>query len=146
MFGPGWDSALVLSAVALPVFLPQEIGTELVEAGAADLAHDQVDLAAEDVDRLLDAVETARDRAVQRRPAEEAEFRAEAHRDQDVGAAPHAAVEHDSQPVADRRDYRRQHVERGRGLVELARAVVRHDDAVAADLGTADRIGRAHDA
>ena len=65
--------------------------------------------------------EPAGDRAVERRPAEEHELRAEAQRDQDVGAAPHAAVEHHRHAVADRRLDRRQHVERGRRLVELAR-------------------------
>ena len=40
------------SAVLRPVVAPQEIGAELVEARAADLGHDQVDLAAEDVERL----------------------------------------------------------------------------------------------
>src|SRR5271169_1780670 len=62
--------------------LPQEIGAELVEAWAADLAHHQIDLAAEDVDRRLDAVEPAGDRAVKRRTAERDELRAEAQRDQ----------------------------------------------------------------
>src|SRR2546421_195896 len=78
----------VPSRVAGPVVAPEEIGAELVEARAADLAHHQVDLAAEDVDRLLDPGQTAGDRAIERRPPEEAELRAEAHRDQDVGAAP----------------------------------------------------------
>jgi hypothetical protein len=32
---------------------PQEIGPELIEARATDLAHDEVDLAAEDVECLL---------------------------------------------------------------------------------------------
>ena len=43
-----------LQRLRAPVVAPQEIGPELVEARAADLAHDQVDLAAEDVDCLLD--------------------------------------------------------------------------------------------
>jgi len=41
--------------VLAPVPGPQKIRTELIEAGAADLAHDQVDLGAEDIDRLFDA-------------------------------------------------------------------------------------------
>src|SRR5437763_15550387 len=90
------------SAVALPVLGPQEIGAELIEARAADLAHHEVDLAAEDIDRLLDPGQPAGDRAVKRRPAEEAELRAEAPRDQDVGAAPDAAVEHHRHAVANR--------------------------------------------
>src|SRR6266542_4921760 len=132
--------------VARPVVIPQEIGAELTEARTADLAHHQVDLAAEDVDRLLDPGQPAGDRAVQGRPAKEAELRAEAPRDQDVGAAPDAAVEHHRHPVADRGLDRRQHLERGRRLVELAPAMVRHDDPVAADLGGAHRIGRVQDA
>src|SRR5436190_16103002 len=133
------------SAVARPVVGPQEIGAELVEARAADLAHDEVDLAAEDVDRLLDPGEPARHRAIERRPAEEAELRPEAHRDHDVGAAPYAAVEHHRHAVADGALHRRQHVERGRRLVELAGAVVRYDDSVTADIGGAHRVARIHD-
>jgi hypothetical protein len=52
------------------------------------------------------------------------ELRAEAERDQDVGAAPHPAVEHDREPVADRSLDGRQGVERGRRLVELTAAMV----------------------
>ena len=46
-------------AVPRPVVGPQEIGAELAEARAADLAHDQVDFAAEDVDHLVDAGDIA---------------------------------------------------------------------------------------
>ena len=68
-------NAEAASAVLRPVVAPQEIGPELVEARAADLAHDEVDLAAEDVDRLLDPGKPAGDRAVKRRAAEEDELR-----------------------------------------------------------------------
>ena len=134
------------SAVARPIFAPQEIGAELVEARAADLAHDQVDLVDEDVDRLLDPGQPAGRRAIEGRAAHEAEIGAEAQRDQDVGAAANAAVEQQGQLVADRRLDRRQHVERARRLVELAPAMVGHQDAVAADIDRAQRVGRAHDA
>src|SRR4051794_10522085 len=83
----GSPSLQVRSAVAGPVVGPQEIGAELVEARAADLAHDEVDLVDENIDRLLDPGKAASSRAVQRRPPEEAEIGAEAQRDQDVGAA-----------------------------------------------------------
>src|SRR6266436_4900327 len=43
------------SNIARPVVAPQEIGAELIEARAADLAHHQVDLVDEDVDRLFHA-------------------------------------------------------------------------------------------
>src|SRR5580704_4508519 len=132
--------------VARPIVGPQEIGAELVEARAADLAHHEVDLAAEDVDCLLDPGQPARHRAVKRRAAKEAEFRAEAARDQYVGTAPDAAVEHHRHAVADRGLDRRQHLERGRRLVELPPPMVRHDDPVAADLGGAHRVGRVQDA
>src|SRR5260370_24198658 len=134
------------SAVALPVVLPQEIGAELVEAGAADLAHHQVDLVDEDVDRLLDPGQPAGRGAVQGRPAEEAEIGAAAQRDQDVGAAPHAAVEQERQLVADRGLDRRQDVERARRLVELAAAMVRYQDAVAAPLHPPPPVLRVHNA
>src|SRR5215469_12901628 len=71
------------SAVLGPVVAPQEIGAELVEARAADLAHHEIDLAAEDVDRLLDAGQPAGDGAVERRAAEKHELGAQAKRDQD---------------------------------------------------------------
>src|SRR6266568_4863065 len=134
------------SAVLWPVLGPQEIGAELIEAWAADLAHYQVDLAPEDVDRLFDAGQSAGGGGVERRPPHEAEIGAEAERDQDVGATPHPAVKQQGQLVADRRLDRRQHVERARRLVELAPAMVRDEDAVAADIEGALRIGRAHDA
>src|SRR5260370_29864854 len=134
------------SAVLHPVVVPQEVGAELTEARAADLAHDEVDLAAEDVDRLLDPGNPADDGAVERRPAEKYELGAEAKGDQDVGTAAHAAVEHHSYFVADRCLDRRQSLERGRRLVELTTAMVRDDDRVDADLGGANRDGRLQDA
>src|SRR5438105_9042088 len=124
-------------AVPLPIVLPQEIGAELTEARAADLAHHQVDLVDEDVDRLLDPGESTRCRAVEGRPAEEAEIGAEAQRDQDVRAAAHTAVEQQGQLVADRRLDRRQHVKRSRRLVELTAAMIGDENAVAADLDRA---------
>src|SRR5712692_6172591 len=98
----GWGRAGQKSAVLLPVVLPQKVGAKLIEARAADLAHDEVDLAAEDVERLLNPGEPAGDRAVERRPAEKAELRADEERDQDIGAAPHTAVEHYRHAVGDR--------------------------------------------
>jgi hypothetical protein len=145
----GIDTAAAGTAPVLvprPILRPQEVRAELVEAGATDLAHHEVDLGLEDVDRLLDPGQSAGNRAVKRRAAEGDKLRAEAHRDQDIGAAPHATVEHDRHPVADRRLDRRQRVERGGRPIELAAAVVRHEDAVGADLGGADRVGRVQDA
>src|SRR5207237_7552824 len=55
---------------------------------------------------------------------------------------PDAAVQHYRHPVADRRLYR---VEGRRRLVELAPAVVRRDDPLAAEFGGADRVARIHD-
>src|SRR6266852_3773179 len=133
------------SAVFRPVAGPQEVGAELIEARTADLPHHQIDLVDEDVDRLLDAGQSAGGGAVERRAPHEAEIRTEAQSDQDVGAAPHAAVEQEGQLVADRRLDRRQHVERARRLVELAPAMLGDEDAVAADIEGALRIGRAHD-
>src|SRR5579862_5572180 len=65
------------SSVAAPVVGPQEIGAEIGEARRADLAHHQVDLGAEDVDRLLDPGQSTGHRAIKRRPAEKAEIGAE---------------------------------------------------------------------
>src|SRR5436190_21882909 len=70
-----------------------------------------VDLALKNVDRLLDTGEAASRRAIQRRPSKETEIGAETQRDQDIGAAPHAAIEEQGQPVADRRADRREHIE-----------------------------------
>src|SRR5712691_6843579 len=97
------------SYVARPILPPQEIGAELVEARAADLAHHEIDLAAEDVDRLLDPGDATGGRTIERRPAHKAKAGAETKGDQDIGATPHAAVEHYGQPVADRLVNRRQH-------------------------------------
>ena len=145
-FGGGATALRGRSGVARPVVAPQKIGAKLVEARTADLAHHQVDLAAEDVDRLLDPGQPAGDRAVKRRPPEEAELCAKAQRDQYVGAASDAAVEHHGHAVADRRLHRRQYIERSWRLIELAPAMVRDDDPVNADLGRAHRIGRVEDA
>src|ERR1700739_48267 len=82
------------SAIARPIRFPQKIGAELVEARAADLTHDEVDLAAEDRNRLFDPGDPAGGSTVEGRAAHEAELRAEAQRDQNVGAAAQAAVEH----------------------------------------------------
>src|SRR3984893_9344358 len=112
------------SHVARPVVAPQEIGAELIEAGTADLAHDQIDLADKDVDRLFDPGEPAGGSTIQGRAPHEAEIGAETERDQDIGAAANPAVEQQGQLVADRSLDRRQHVERARRLVELARAMI----------------------
>jgi len=134
------------SAVLHPVVTPQEVGPELVEARAADLSHDKINLAAEDVDHLLDAGESTRDGAVESRPAKEHELSAETEGDQYVGAAAHAAVEHHCYFIADRRLDCRQRLQRGWRLVELASAMVRDDDAVYPDLGSTNRIRRVQDA
>src|SRR6266851_4315921 len=81
------------SDVARPVVAPQEVGAELIEARTADLAHDQVDLFDEDVDRPFDTGQPAGGGTVERRPAHEAEIGAKTQRDQDIGAAANAAVE-----------------------------------------------------
>src|SRR5580704_16279809 len=107
------------STVAAALVLPQEIGAELAETRTTDLAHHQVDLVDEDVDRLLDPRQPAGRGAVERRAAEEAEIGAEAERDQDVGATSDAAVEQQGQLVADRGADRRQDVERAGRPVEL---------------------------
>src|SRR6184192_2861235 len=80
---PFRECSVARSAVALPIVLPQEIGAELVEAGAADLAHHQIDLVDEDIDRFLDPGKPASRGAVEGRPAEETEISTEAQRDQD---------------------------------------------------------------
>jgi len=55
-----------------------------------------------DVDRLFDAGQTARCRAIKCRAPHDDKIGTEAQRYQDVGAAPHSAVKHDSCAVADR--------------------------------------------
>src|SRR5207302_1540206 len=99
----------------------------------ADLPHDEVDLAAEDVDDLFDARNSADDGAVKGWPAEEHELGAEAEGDEDIGAAPDPAVEHHRHLVADRRLDRGQSLERSRRLIELAAAMVRDNDPVDTD-------------
>src|ERR1700731_4752836 len=65
-------------------------------------------------------------------------------RNQDVAAAPHAAVQHYRHSFANRSLDRRQYVERGRSLVELASAMVGHNDPVAADLSGTQCISWIH--
>src|SRR4051794_13683700 len=115
-----------MPALSVPPGLlgPQEIGAELVEARAADLTHHEVDLGLEDVDRLFDPRQSERDRAIKRRTAKGDELCAETQRDQYIGAAPDAAVEHHRHSIADRRLDRRQGVKRGRRLIELPPAMV----------------------
>src|SRR6516225_3501436 len=134
------------SHIARPVVAPQKIGAELIEARAADLPHHEIDLADEDLDRLFDPGQSAGSGAIEGRASHKAEIGAEAERDQDIGAAPHATVEEQGEPVADRGPDRRQHIERTRRLVELAPAVVGDEDAVATDLQRPQCISRAHDA
>src|SRR5207237_3007600 len=143
---PATERAEPVSAVLRPILAPQEVGAELVEARAADLAHDEIDFAAEDVDHLIDARNSADNGAVKRRAAEEHELGAEAERDQDVGTAPDPTVEHHRHLIAHRRLDRRQSLERSRGPVELAAAMVGYDDAVDPDLGGANRVGRVENA
>src|SRR5947209_939071 len=88
------------SYVSRPVVAPQEIGTELIEAGTADLAHNEIDLFDKDVDRLFDAGQPAGRRTIEGRAAHKAEIGAETERYQNVGATPHPAVEQQGQFVA----------------------------------------------
>src|SRR5579872_985974 len=120
------------SAVSAALVLPQEIGSEIAEAGAADLAHHEIDLVDKNVDRLLHPRQAIGCRAVKRRPAEEAEIGAEGEGDQDVGAASDAAVQKQGQLVAYRGADCRQHVQGAGCPVELPSAMVRHENAVAA--------------
>src|ERR1700730_14123849 len=87
------------SHVARPVVAPQEIGAEMIEAGAADLAHDEVDLTDKDVDRLFNAGEPSGGGTIEGRPPHKAKIGAEAQRDQDIGTAAHPAVEQQGQLV-----------------------------------------------
>src|ERR1700730_18157862 len=89
------------SHVARPVVAPQEIGAELIEAGAADLAHDEVDLTDKDVDRLFDAGEPSGGATIAGRPPQKAKIGPETQRNQDIRTATHPAVEQQGQPVAD---------------------------------------------
>ncbi len=57
-------------------------------------------------------------------------FRAEGQSLENVRAAPHAAVEKNFRPAADRFDHFRQHLDASGHAVEPAPAVIRDDDAV----------------
>src|SRR5215472_8052015 len=82
--GVASDRSQGLSAVPLPVLLPQEIRAELGEARATDLPHHEVDLVDEDLDRLLDAGQPAGRRAIEGRTPHETEIGPEAEGYQDV--------------------------------------------------------------
>ena len=80
------------------------------------------------------------------RPADEGRRGAEGERLDHVGAAADAAVDEHRHPAADRLDHGRERLNRGEGAVELAAAVVRHDEPVDASLDRHACLGRAEDA
>ncbi len=88
----------------------------------------------------------ARRGAEQRRAPHKHHPGAQRQRLDDIGAAPDAAVQHDRELLADGVRDLRQHLDRGLRAVELAAAVVRHEDAVRAVLGREPRVFHRHDA
>src|ERR1700726_15900 len=132
------------SDIARPVVPPQEIGAELIEPRTVDLTHHEVYFAAQYVDRLFDTRKPPCSCAVQRRSSKKHELCAKTQRNQDVAAAPHAAIQHYRHSFANRSLDRRQYVERGRSLVELASAMVGHNDPIAADLSGTQCISWIH--
>ena len=81
------------------------------------------------------AARPERTQAVEKGPAHQHRPRAERQRLRDVAAAPHAAVEIHLELVAHHLDDLRQRADRRGHVVELPRAVVRHDDCRGAVLG-----------
>ena len=88
----------------------------------------------------LDAALAARHEPVEVGPADQDGAGAQRDRRDDVRAAQDAAVDVDLGAVADRRDDRRQLLERGRRPVELAAAVVGDDDRVGAGVDDGARV------
>src|SRR5215468_9705940 len=111
---PGASNRDPGSYVARPVVAPYEIGAELIEARAADLAHDQIDLVDKDVDRLFDARPAAGGGAIESRAPHKAEIGTQAQRDQYIGAAANSTIEKQGQFVADSGLNRRKNVEGAR--------------------------------
>src|ERR1700748_3007421 len=82
-------------ATEILIVLPHHVvRAEVGDLGGADLAHADVDLAAEDAERGPRPLHAARRYAVERRPALEDELGAHAERDDGIEAAADAAVEH----------------------------------------------------
>ena len=106
--------------------------TELRDAVTAEQRHDPVHFALEDLERLPRAGLAAGGDTVEHGAAEQHEVGAERQGLDDVGAAAEAAVDEHAQPLAHRRDDRRQRLERGERAVELPPAMVGDDDAVGA--------------
>ena len=92
--------------------------------------HRPLDLVAQDGERLGDARLTGARQRVQERPGREHRGGAEGECDQDLGPPPHTAVEIDLRAAVHGTHDLVQHLDRRRGPVELAAAVVRHPDAV----------------
>src|SRR5438067_8495185 len=95
-------SSAPVAAQILLVLPHQEVRTEFGDPGGAHLRHAEVDLAAEDAERLGGAGHAAGRHAIKSRAALEDELRPHADRDQRIEPAPDATVEHQGHLVADR--------------------------------------------
>ena len=100
--------------------------------GRPEELHRPDDVPAEDVGRALDAALATGHQPIQVGPPDEARPAPRSPRQRRIPAAHDPAVEIDLGPVADRGHDRRQLLERSGRPVELAAAVVRHDDRVRA--------------
>ena len=107
----------------------QHVGAEIGQPAPAE-RHRHVHLGEQAAQHVLDARLAAEPEPVDVRPPEQHRGGAERHRLHHVGAGAHAGVEQHGDRAVDGLEHGRQRVERGDGAVDLAAAVVRHDDAV----------------
>src|SRR6516225_8866714 len=98
------------------------------------------DLVLEDFEQAHNAGAAGRGEAINIEPADRNRVGPQYHRLDDIGAAADPAVDDDSRAIADRLDDLRQDIERAENVIELAAAMVRHIDAVDAELDRAPRI------
>jgi hypothetical protein len=87
-----------------------------------------------------------RRQAIEKGPSGKACLGAERERAHHVEAAANSAVDHDGRARTDRRDDRGQHIDRGGRAVEMAAAMIGHDDAVGAQRDGALGVGGMQDA
>src|SRR5579863_1405138 len=119
---------------------------ELGDAVPAAERERAIDLAAEKLERPIDAVLAGAGDAPELRASDQDRARAERQRLDHVDAAPEAAVDHDRGLTAGRLDHPGKRADRSDGAVELAAAMIGDDDSIDAALDRLSRFVRMQEA
>jgi len=118
-----------------------EVGfVERGKAGDAEKREANRDLVFENLEEPYDPRSSGRGEAVDIETADRDRIGAQDHRLDDIGAAADPAIDDDAGAAADRGDDFRQHIDRAEPVIELAPAMVRHINAINAELDGALRI------